>query len=53
MNAVRNEIDIRYSMVVEDALRAVNKSYFDPKMLMKVCIIMFLNNAKGLPKSSF
>lgn len=38
MNAIRNEIDIRYGMVVEDALRAVKKTYFNPKRLMKVHI---------------
>lgn len=38
MDTIRNEIDIRYGMVVEDSLRAVKKTYFNPKRLIKVHI---------------
>ena len=43
MDAPRNEMDIRYSMVVEDAIRAAKKPYFDPKKLMKVYMHVSLN----------
>ena len=39
INADHNEIDVRYSMVVKDALRAASKSHFDPKKLVKVCYV--------------
>ena len=40
LEAVRNEIDVRYSMVIEDALRGARKPYFNPKKLIKVCTIL-------------
>lgn len=36
----RNEVDIRYGMVMQDAMRAASKSHFDPKKLMKVCFVL-------------
>ena len=37
-----NEVDIQYGMVVQDALRAASKSYFDPRKKIKVNVKLFM-----------